>query len=246
MESPEASPARFPWVGCLVTVVVLVIVAAIAIPGLLSSSRSSNDRNASFTLKTIAAAEADFRGNDRDGNKINDFWTADVKGLYTVTSAAVRGAPKEGWNAEDPAIRLIELSVAAADGDGQIIPAGGENMPLSLFAVPSPKAGYWFAALERDLTASGPDAMYKVDTGGEPPMGSCHNLKKFGFVAFPDSLSAGVFVFIVNESNLVYRSAASVPVKSINTAPPGLKAVLPVYLNWPDEKMLKQYWSKLD
>ena len=36
-------------------------------------------------MKSLAAAEADFRGsNDRDGNIIEDFWTADVSALYGV------------------------------------------------------------------------------------------------------------------------------------------------------------------
>lgn len=33
-------------------------------------------------MKTLSAAEEDFRGNDREGNRIQDFWTADVDSLY--------------------------------------------------------------------------------------------------------------------------------------------------------------------
>jgi hypothetical protein len=36
------------------------------------------------TLKRLSAAEADFRGCDRGGNHVADFWTADVKGLYQM------------------------------------------------------------------------------------------------------------------------------------------------------------------
>src|SRR5438093_367005 len=45
---------------------------------------ASNERNASATLKSFASAEADFRANDRDNNRVNDFWVADVSGLYRV------------------------------------------------------------------------------------------------------------------------------------------------------------------
>ena len=61
-----------------ITAVVLVI-AAIAIPGLISSQLASNERGAATALKTLASAEADFRANDRDKNGVNDFWTADAK-----------------------------------------------------------------------------------------------------------------------------------------------------------------------
>src|SRR6185295_18201908 len=54
-------------------------------------------------LKTIAAAQADFRANDRDGDGVRQFWRADIAGLYAL-------APGGG-----PAIRLIEQSVALAD-----------------------------------------------------------------------------------------------------------------------------------
>jgi len=41
---------------------------------------------------------------------VNDFWTADVAGLYTMTSAAVD-------DPTDPTITLIEVSVASAESE---------------------------------------------------------------------------------------------------------------------------------
>jgi prepilin-type N-terminal cleavage/methylation domain-containing protein len=58
--------------------IVIAIIAAIAIPGLLSSQRASNERSASTSLKTLSTAEAEFRANDRDWNHVNDFWTYKV------------------------------------------------------------------------------------------------------------------------------------------------------------------------
>ena len=55
-------------------------------------------------LKTIASAQADFRGNDRDGNGRQDFWRDDIAGLYTIVPVG-----------SQEAIKLIELSVAGAD-----------------------------------------------------------------------------------------------------------------------------------
>jgi type II secretory pathway pseudopilin PulG len=228
----------------IIIVAIILVVCAIAIPGLLSSRRASNERSASTALKTLSSAEADFRANDRDWNHVNDFWTADVKGLYTMTSAEVRGA---GIAPKDPAIKLIELEVAAADADGAFVPAGGENMPLGSFALPSAREGYWYAALVTDLSTAGTVEMtYKTDTGGTPRMGPVHNTSKFGFVAFPDTNGSGKYVFRVNENNTIFREATTGASRKGTAVPPGVDSLPPAYLNWPSDEFLKSYWSHTD
>src|SRR6476620_6119361 len=124
----------FTLIELMIVIAIIAVIAAIAIPGLLSSQRASNERNASTSLKTLTSAEADFRANDRDGNKVNDFWTANVSGLYTMTSAAVSGSSN---STTDPSIKLIELSIASADADSTLFSAGGENAALTTFSLPS-------------------------------------------------------------------------------------------------------------
>ncbi|HLY10462.1 MAG TPA: hypothetical protein VKW04_14260, partial [Planctomycetota bacterium] len=68
---------------------------------------------------------------------------------------------------------------------------------------------------------------------------------KFGFIAFPDSQSAGKYVFVVNENNTIFRSATSGSVKTVASNPPGLITTTQ-YANFPDDTNLKSYWSKLD
>ena len=114
----DARRLGFTLLEVLVVIVLVGVVVLVVLLGLLSSSHGgSTERNASTSLKTLSSAEADFRANDRDWNHVNDFWTGDVKGLYTMTSSAVRG---NGGGTTDPAIKLIELSVASADADGKI------------------------------------------------------------------------------------------------------------------------------
>ena len=189
---PRSSSAPIIIVIVLVAggglVALIAIIAAIAIPGLLASQRASNERNASASLKTIATAEADFRSNDRDGNKINDFWTGDVAGLYCMTAADVKGN-------RDEMMKLIEISVAGADSsplpDGA---AGGEYASIDRVTMRGPKAGYQFAAI-------------RVDGSGKPYNdGSCRNPVEFGVCAFPQAKPAGKFAFIISEDNTIFKS----------------------------------------
>jgi len=234
----------FTLIELMIVIAIIAIIAAIAIPGLLSSQRASNERNASTSLKTLTSAEADFRANDRDWNHVNDFWTANISGLYTMTSAALTGNTANSTT--DPSIKLIELSVASADTDSGAVPAGNENVALSNFAVASAKAGYWYMALVADNTLSGTvEATYRVDTGGTPTMGSVHNTSKFGFMAFPDSQSAGKYVFVVNENNTIFRAATTGVVRPGTVSPPGVLTIAQ-YINWPNDQNLKSFWSKLD
>ena len=234
----------FTLIELMIVIAIIAIIAAIAIPGLLSSQRASNERNASTSLKTLTSAEADFRANDRDWNHVNDFWTANISGLYTMTSAAITGNTANSTT--DPSIKLIELSVASADTDSVVNNANNENVALTNFAVASAKAGYWYMALLTDNTLSGTaEATYRVDTGGTPTMGTVHNTSKFGFLAFPDSQSAGKYVFIVNENNTIFRSATTGVVRPGTSSPPGI-LTFAQYQAWPDDSNLKSYWSKLD
>jgi hypothetical protein len=223
----------------LIILGIILVICAIAIPGFLSSHRAQNERYASTSLKTLSSAEADFRANDRDWNHVNDFWTGDVKGLYTMTSAAEKGA---GTSPTDPPLRLIEIEVAGADADPTLIPAGGENMKLQRPHYTT--AGYWFAALVLDMTLKdAEEATYKMDTGGTPPMGKCHNTSKFGFIAFPDTTWEGKYTFVVNENNTIYRGALTGSIRTGRQVPPGLQAVPAEYLNWPTDEEAKRMYG---
>lgn len=231
----------FTLIELMIVIAIIAVIAAIAIPGLLSSQRASNERSASTSLKSVATAEADFRANDRDWNHVNDFWTGNLSGLYTMTSAAVVGS---AGGTTDPVLKLIELSVASADADATTYAAGGENSTLTNYGVYSAKAGYWSCALTVDNSVGGSAEMtYRQDTAGTPVMGTCHNTSRFGFISFPDSPTAGKFIFIINESNSVFRSATSGFSRG-TLMPPGLPAA--PYNAWPDNPSLTSFWSKLD
>jgi prepilin-type N-terminal cleavage/methylation domain-containing protein len=238
-----SSQKGFTVMEVLIVIVVIGIIAALAIPGLISSQRSSYERNSSTSLKTLCVAEADFKANDRDANKVADYWTGDVKGLYTLTSYTT---PGNAGGTTDPPLRLIDLSIAAADADSATLPAGGENIDVTQFGVVAHKGGYWYSALTTDSNSTGPESTYKQDTGGILTMGSVHNVNKYGFVTFPDSPSFGKYVFMVNENAAVFRSAVTANVRLGVAVPPGATGILGTYRSWPDDANLKAWWSKLD
>jgi hypothetical protein len=144
-------PWRLRWTVAGLTLIVVMFGAGMAFTAvahqtgwllrspvpLLTSGMSS--RNAAASLKTIASAQADFRANDRDDNKLNDFWRAHIAGLYTLKGSD--GLP----------VKLIELSVAAAD-DRAV-------SDMTAYAAKGPKAGHWFRTLRYASEAKEPDTL---------------------------------------------------------------------------------------
>ena len=98
--------------------------------------------------------QRDYRANDRDGNKIQDYWREDIAGLYVSNS--------NGW-ASTP-MRLIDISIAAADA------APVTN--IAALTVPGPRAGWHFTTLSfvDEVDALDPDRFavcaYPANYGG--------------------------------------------------------------------------------
>ena len=81
----------FTLIELMIVIAIIATIASLAVPSLLSSTRAGNERNTSASLKTLLTAEMDFKSNDRDGNQISDYWTANVAGLFTMTNASITG-----------------------------------------------------------------------------------------------------------------------------------------------------------
>jgi hypothetical protein len=177
-ETPR--PKRgFPWIKVGFLLGGIILVALILVPGLLNSSCASRHRNASTSLKTLASAEADFRANDRDWNRVNDYWVGDVSRLYFL--------PFEG-----KPMALIEWSVANADGaPRQPLPEG------------SAKAGYLYVAMKTDETG----APYDLGDGRNPSkFAFCAYPKAYvDSTWLHGELDQAHFTFIINEEGVMWR-----------------------------------------
>ena len=231
----------FTLIELMIVIAIIAIIAAIAIPGLLQSQRASNERSASATLKTLSSAEVDFYSNDRDGNGVKDFWTRDVSGFYTLCPLS----------STDP-LKLIELSVAAADSNPQstgAAPAAATHVASTFFGVRAPKAGFWYITMLTDQAGGA----YAMSTNGAPPFDQpWFNLTRYAFLAFPDGYSSGRQLFIINEDHTVLKRGLAGSVRPSGSAPPGSALVqtgaagsTPI-LAWPTDTQLRDDYSKLD
>ena len=195
----------FTLIELMIVIAIIAVIAAIAIPGLLAAQRSSNERNASTSLKTVTTAQADFRSNDRDGNRTMDFWTADVFALYGMIgiTGANTAAPADSATASN-IIKLLEPSLAGADGRTDQALYGNVEFAGAIVSG-SVKAGYAFRALHSEVTGGTATTLLNDTDGASQFYGACHDNDRFGFIAFPASLNSGKLAFVVNEDNTIWK-----------------------------------------
>lgn len=173
----------FTLIELMIVIAIIAIIAAIAIPGILAATRAANERNASGSLKQLGSVEVTFKTSDSDQDALNNYWTADVAGLYHVqpTNATI-------------SIRMIELAVALADGNVDTTAIDNAGTPIPSTHLSSPKAGYWFQA-QLDYEDGTSEIAYGVS-----------HTDRFSFIAYPNSYgSSGKLVFILSEGGTMYK-----------------------------------------
>lgn len=220
----------FTLIELMIVIAVIAILAAIAIPGLISAQRSANETSAASSLRTIAVAENDFKASDADGNGQKDYWTGDVAGLYYMSRTN---------DTHKKPLKIIEQGLAGADAQPITTPPP-EYQPRGVS--PQPRSGYWLYALSNDLSDSQVNA-YRVDTDGSTF--ACRNISRFGFLAFPDSLSSGRNAIIINEAIVIYKRSLEANIRTATALPPG-PPTNAIYRDWPQEAHLGNLWKKVD
>jgi prepilin-type N-terminal cleavage/methylation domain-containing protein len=192
----------FTLIELMIVIAIIAIIAAIAIPNLLSGRLSANENSATAALKLMTSAESTWLQQDCDGNGIKDYWTRDVSCLHRMYRAD--GATK---------VAFIPIDLAKADfAEVADAPFGGTNPPtLEAWVAATPtaivsavKSGYWFQALTNGSAAVDAYNVNLVPTTGG--LASCNN-SRFGFIAAPDAYgTSGINTFIVNNEGTIYAN----------------------------------------
>jgi len=195
----------FAFVDLVIVTAILTGIVAVSIAPFLAGGRLANERAAVISLKVITVAEADFRSNDRDGNRVSDFWTADLFALYGMIpiTGANTTVPKDSVDA-DNYIKLLELPLAAADGRTDQALYGNVEFASSI-GMGRLKRGYVFRALHNEVTGGTATTLLYDTDSADQFYGSCHDCDRFGFIAFPISLTSGRSVYVVNEDNTIWK-----------------------------------------
>jgi len=126
------------WLVILILLIVLGSAGAFAWLAHVRRERLlSNEASALATLAEISRAEADFRANDRDRNGVNDFWTADISGLfrYGLIRRALLTADANPLPTGSPPLPYNGYYFSALDMDDS------ETPPETYRQVTDPKSG---------------------------------------------------------------------------------------------------------
>lgn len=202
----------FTLIELMIVIAIIAIIAAIAIPNLLSGRMSANETSAMGTLKQFTSTEAIWLQQGPDGNGIKDYWTYDVSCLHRVYRADARTK-----------VAFVPLDVGRADAapalfDGSAF-SGVTTLAYEVWtgqgpngAVDAqPKSGYWFHAMIKTNMGTPPSSgdltqdWYNKNLVSDNTYACNHNM--YGFMAAPDSYgSSGIRSFIVNEAGTIYAS----------------------------------------
>ena len=196
----------FTLIELMIVVAIIAIIAAIAIPNLLTSRIAANETSAIGSMSAFRNAEALWYQQDPDGNQKKDYWMRDVTVLNRMCRAddltnvgfIALDLARADWAPVDPSgTELGGPYYQSWDGSG--LYGGGSSA-----VVMNNKAGYWFRTLVYEDTAE--TILYASNNTGTTPTPAC-NTSKFGFIGAPDRYGiSGVRTYIMSEVGTVWSN----------------------------------------
>jgi prepilin-type N-terminal cleavage/methylation domain-containing protein len=199
----------FTLIELMIVIAIIAIIAAIAIPNLLSGRISANETSAIGGLKQLTSTEAIFLQQGPDGNGMKDYWTYDVSCLHRMYRAdgvsKIAFIPMDFARADmrpaDPADANVFATTVGPLIETWDASQAGTNLLVT------PKSGYWYTVMDENnlagLTDPSPTDYNINPVGDNVVLATNHN--QYAFIAAPDAYaSSGVRTFIVNEAGTIY------------------------------------------
>lgn len=196
----------FTLIELMIVIAIIAIIAAIAIPNLLTGRMTTNETAAIGSLKTIVVNESLWNQQDPDGNGVKDFWTFDVSCFHRmfrgdgVTKVAFVDI-SVGRSDFAPAARSQSTPTFRVGNIGPLI----EDWTLATNTVTTAaKSGYLLRALTNNLAGIAYNQNLVPIEPTASGVAAC-NLAQFGFIAVPDVYAqTGTRMFIVDNGGTIY------------------------------------------
>lgn len=208
--------AGFTLIELMIVVAIIAIIAAVAIPKLVSARISANENAAIATLRSIAAAQQQLQASaaidtDGDGGGEHGYF-GELAGADPVrVFAGVGAAPVIGANTLDPSFLPIAFGNVVTDGADGVVE----------------RQGYYYKILLPDASAARPIGFVAEDPAGGNPgalPGSSNSEIMWCCYAWPvQRTKTGNRAFFINQAGDVIATLNNVAATSYNgtTVVPG-------------------------
>lgn len=164
--------------------VIFLIIAVLMIPVYAKARMANNEKETETALRWMGSIQVTYKTSDFRQKMINDYWTADVAGLYYLIPSG-----------STTPIRMIEPSVALADGNTDMTDVQTTYAPPTPPHESKPRFGYWFQMQSK----------YENEFLKPVSYGRTH-VDRFSIVACPDEYGVtGKTVFVYGEAGTLYR-----------------------------------------
>jgi prepilin-type N-terminal cleavage/methylation domain-containing protein len=188
----------FTLIELMIVIAIIAIIAAIAIPNLLSGRITANETAAIGTLKLLPNAESLWLQQDVDGNGRKDYWVFDISCFHRTMRAD--GLTK---------VAFIPIDVARSDANPAAAASATFGAPISIEdwtgVISSPKSGFWISSMTNVSVGGAAYVQNNVGPTASPTL-AC-NTSQYAFMAAPDLYATtGVRSFIVNQEGTIYAN----------------------------------------
>ncbi|MFA5793735.1 MAG: DUF2950 family protein [Candidatus Brocadiia bacterium] len=181
----------FTLIELMIVVAIIAIIAAMAIPNLVTGKLAANETSAICTLRILTSQQMIWRERNYDGNAYRDYWTYDVSCFNRM---ALGSGSKVG---------MVDISVARSDFAAAVDDVFGPSPTFEDWGVftPTAKSGYYIRA----MTTAFDGSSYNQNLVGTNNLPAA-NTVLFGMMSAPEFYGiSGVRSAIVSQDGIIYN-----------------------------------------